>query len=583
LDTKELVVHGIPVSKGIAIGKVFIYHVITPSILESEIEDVETEIERFHGAVAKTKKDLLLLKKRIGEEMPLDLSHFLEAQLMMLDDAKFNSEVVEGIKRERKNCEHIYHKLITTFTGKLLVSKDAYFRERSYDIWDIANRLLRNLLGEEHVTILEAPKGSIVVTNDLPPSEAALINPKQILGVASEMGGVTSHTAIMAKALEIPAVLGVHDLLAKMIEGETIVLDGERGLVIKNPKESRIRNYEVEIERLEEHKRSLIPAAQLPPKTKDGKYIDISANIEFLSEVSSAIRYGAEGVGLFRTEFLYLAKRGLPTEEEQFQIYYSLAKRMKHKTVIIRTFDLGGDKVRAGYREANPFLGWRAIRVCLDDVGFFKTQLRAILRAAVLGNVKVMFPMIATIEELRKAKIILDRTKQDLTREKVEFGADLAVGIMVETPSAALMSEHLARECDFFSIGSNDLTQYTLAVDRGNERIHRLFDHFHPAVLKLVAMVADAAHKYNIMVGVCGEIASDILGLPLLVGLGVDELSMTPSVIPEAKYILRGIKVSDAVEIARQCLTLRTPLEVRRFLSRSIAKTFPDLLTAPSV
>ncbi len=583
MDTKELVVHGIPVSKGIAIGRAFIYHVITPSVVESDIDDVEAEIARFQGAVAKTKKDLLLVKKRIAEEMTLDLGNFLEAQLLMIDDAKFNQEVVEGIKRERKNCEHIYHKLVTTFTGRLLVSKDVYFRERSYDIWDVANRLLRNLLGEEHVTILEAPKGSIVVTNDLPPSEAALINPKQILGVASEMGGVTSHTAIMAKALEIPAVLGVHDLLAKIIEGEMIVLDGERGLVIKNPKESRIRSYQVEIERLEEHRRSLIPVAQLPPKTIDGKYVDISANIEFLSEVSSAIRYGAEGVGLFRTEFLYLAKRGLPTEEEQYQIYYSLAKRMKHKAVIIRTFDLGGDKVRAGYREANPFLGWRAIRVCLDDVGFFKTQLRAILRAAVLGNVKVMFPMIATLEELRKAKIILDRTKEELTREKVEFGADLAVGIMVETPSAALMSEHLARECDFFSIGSNDLTQYTLAVDRGNERIHRLFDHFHPAVLKLIAMVADAAHKYNIMVGVCGEIASDILGLPLLVGLGIDELSMTPSVIPEAKYMLRGIKVSDAVEIARHCLSLRTPLEVRRFLARSIDKTFPDLLTVPSV
>ncbi len=577
MDSKELILRGIPVSKGIAFGNVFIYRLSAPKIPEYEVDNLELEIKRFRDTLTKTKKDLLLIKKRIGEEMHLDLSKFLEVQILMIEDNKFNGEVIDEINKERKNCEYIYNKLLTLYTEKLQSARETYLRERTADIWDMGNRVLRNLLSETHVTILEAPKRSIIAAHDLPPSEAALVKPKEILGIATEIGGVTSHTAIMAKALEIPAVVGIAGLLAKVVDGESVILDGERGVLLKNPKESSARRYRQEIEKLEEHKKTLAPLSQLPPKTKDGKYIDISANVEFLSEVSSALRYGAEGIGLFRTEFLYLAKRGIPTEEEQYQIYRSLAKRMKNKPVIIRTFDLGGDKIRAGYKEANPFLGWRAIRVCLDDVNFFKTQIRAILRAAVLGNIKIMFPMIATIEELTRAKLIVEKAKQELKQERIEFGTDVPVGIMVETPSAAIISEDLAQECDFFSIGSNDLTQYTLAVDRGNERISRLFDHMHPAVLRLIAAVIDAAHKYNISVGACGEIASDIMGIPFLIGLGIDELSMTPSVIPEAKFILRSINISGAANIARQCLNYRTPLEVRRYLQRSMLKQFPEL------
>ncbi len=281
-----MILRGMPVSKGIAIGEVFIYRAQLPKIPEYQIEDIETEVKRFREALIKTKKDLLLIKKRIGEEMHFDLSKFLEAQILVLDDEKFTQEVIDEIKRELKNCEYIYHKLVTSYTEKLIFAKDTYLRERTYDIWDVANRLLRNLIGEMHITILEAPKGSIIVTHDLPPSEAALIDPKDILGVATEIGGITSHTAIMSKALEIPAVLGIHGLMQKMVDGETAILDGERGLLIKNPKESRLKAYQHEIAIIEEHKKSLVPVSQLPPKTKDGKYVDISANIEFLSEVS---------------------------------------------------------------------------------------------------------------------------------------------------------------------------------------------------------------------------------------------------------------------------------------------------------
>lgn len=386
MESKEIVLRGIAVAKGIAIGKVFVYHLEAPEIPENQVDDPESELGRFREGLAKTKKDLLQVRKRVSEEMRLDLTTFLEAQILMIDDEKFNKEVVDGIQQEKKNCEFVYHKLLAAYTDKLLQARDAYFRERIYDIWDIGNRVLRNLLGVTHKSVLEAPKNTIIVAHDLPPSEAALVNPAEILGIATEIGGITSHTAIMAKSLEIPAVLGINGLLTKISDGEMAILDGERGLLIKNPRENRIRGYHQEIDKLKEHKKSLEPVSLLPAKTKDGKYIEISANIEFLSEVSSALHYGAEGIGLFRTEFLYLAKRGVPTEEEQFQTYYSLAKRMKNKPVIIRTFDLGGDKVRAGYKEANPYLGWRAIRFCLDDINFFKIQLRAILRAAILGT-----------------------------------------------------------------------------------------------------------------------------------------------------------------------------------------------------
>jgi phosphotransferase system enzyme I (PtsI) len=393
-----------------------------------------------------------------------------------------------------------------------------------------------------------------------------------------EAGGRTSHTAIMAKAKEITAIAGTGPLGAAPADGQAVFVDGYRGLAILNPSTNRLRAYDDEIERRRVYRESLAAFTAREPVTKDGRTIDLSANIEFIAEARAARRYGARGVGLFRTEYLYLAKRRLPTEEEQFLVYSEVAKMFKPYPVIIRTFDLGGDKVIPGYSEANPFLGLRGIRLMIGRLDLFGDQLRAILRASAFGNVKVMFPMVSTLEELRRAKLEVERARSVLKARGVEFDPDLEVGIMVETPSAAIMADRLARECSFLSIGSNDLTQYTLAVDRGNEHVARLFDHFHPAVLRLVKQTIDAAHHQGIWVGMCGEFASDLSGMLVLLGMGIDEMSVSPSIIPEAKGIISNIDATVASEVAAQALKQGTALEVRHLLRRVIDRKFPQLV-----
>lgn len=576
---KEKILRGIPASKGIAQGKVFVYETKKIQAFQTPILSVylKDEAERFEKAIAHTKKELFEVKERINQEIGVDFAQFLDAQIIMLEDKTIIETVKKKIIDEKKNAEYIYHQVISDYAQKLGESKDQYFKERAADIWDIGFRVLRNLLGLAHSSVLEAPPGTILIAHDVPPSEAALINPKNILGIATEIGGRTSHTAITARALVIPAIVGVEGLLNKIQNGEEVIIDGDRGILIKEPSAARKHLYEVAKKKVVELEKALSPYCELNPETKDGRHIDISANIEFFAEASHAKKYGAWGIGLFRTEFLYLTRRGNPSEEEQFRVYNGLAKVMKPHPVIIRTFDLGGDKIFSDYQEANPFLGWRAIRVCLEEKEFFKIQLRAILRASVNKNVKIMFPMVATYEETRRIKLILDEVRKELKASKLDFDDDIQVGIMVETPSAALLSASLASEVDFFSIGSNDLTQYTLAVDRGNEKVSQLFDHFHPVVLRLIKEVIEAGHKGNIWVGLCGELASDPLAIPLLVGLGIDELSMSPTAIPKAKLILRAITTTECEGIAKDVLGFRTALEVKKFLSREIHKKFPGI------
>jgi phosphotransferase system enzyme I (PtsI) len=496
---------------------------------------------------------------------------------MMLEDKAIIDSVKQKIVDEKKNAEFVYHKVVSDYANKLGESRDSYLKERVIDIWDVAFRVLKNLLGIVHASVIEAPPGSIIVAHDISPSEATLINPKNVLGIAMELGGRTSHTAITARALEIPAILGIEGLLGKVQNGEEVIADGDRGILVTNPSAGRIHFYEAAKKKTIQLEKALTPYSELPPETRDGKHIDISANIEFFAEASHAKKYGAWGIGLFRTEFLYLARRGSPSEEEQFKVYSGLAKKMKPHPVIIRTFDLGGDKIFSDYREANPFLGWRAIRVCLEEKEFFKTQLRAILRASVAKNVKIMFPMVATYEEIKRIKIIFKEAKDELKSRKMDYDDDIQLGIMVETPSAALLGSVFAEEVDFFSIGSNDLTQYTLAVDRGNEKISQLFDHYHPVVMRLVNDVIKAGHDAGIWIGLCGELASDPLAIPLLVGMGIDELSMSPSAIPRAKMVLRTITVPQCAEIAREVLKFRTALEVKRYLRNIVHKKFPGI------
>jgi phosphotransferase system enzyme I (PtsI) len=576
---REKILKGIAVSRGIAQGTVFVYETERIEVFQTPIHPVylDEESARFERALGKTKRELVNIQERINQEIGQDFAQFLDAQILMLDDDAINKEVKKRIIEKKKNAEFVFHQVMNEYAEKLGASKDAYLKERVADIWDVGTRVLRNLLGLTHSSVVDIPEGSIIAAHDISPSEAALINPKTTLGITTEVGGRTSHTAITARALEIPAVLGIAGLMDKIKNGEKVIIDGDRGILVKNPRAGRIHFYENAKKKDQELQKELSPYCEMPSRTRDGRHIDISANIEFFSEYTHAKKYGAEGIGLFRTEFLYLTRRGTPTEEEQYRVYNALAARMKPNPVIIRTYDLGGDKIFSDYHEANPFLGWRAIRVCMDDLEFFKSQLRAILRASVNKNVKIMFPMISTYEEIKRVNLIFGKVKKELHEKNIPFDEDIQFGIMVETPSAAIMSSHLAHQVDFFSIGSNDLTQYTLAVDRGNEKISQLFDHFHPAVLNLIKRVIDSGHESHIWVGLCGELAADPIAIPLLIGLGIDELSMNPSSIPRAKMVLRAITIAQCESIAETAIGFRTALEVKKYLRRQLSSILPSI------
>ncbi|MBM3313773.1 phosphoenolpyruvate--protein phosphotransferase [candidate division WOR-3 bacterium] len=495
----------------------------------------------------------------------------------MLGDKEVVRQSEALVREGYRNAEFAYSQTVKLLSEPVAKSEAPLFKERILDITDVSNRVMRHLLGEVSRSLLEVEPGTVVFAHDLPPSEAALLDPHKVVGLVLEAGGKTSHTAIMAKAKEIPAVMGAGPICQAAADGQPVFVDGYRGLAIVNPSKSRLQAYADEIERRRQHRESLSVFVTREPVTADGRTIDLSANIEFMAEARTAKKYGARGVGLFRTEYMYLAKRRPPTEEEQFQVYDEVARVFKPYPVIIRTFDLGGDKVLAGYADANPFLGLRAIRLMLKKPELFGDQLRAILRASAHGNVKVMFPMVSTVEELRRAKLEVERAKRQLAARGQAYDRNCEVGIMVETPSAAIMADRLARDCSFLSIGSNDLTQYTLAVDRGNEHVAKLFDHLHPSVLYLIKRTIDAAHQQGIWVGMCGEFASDPLGMLVLLGLGVDEMSVSPGTLPEAKGIIRAIDTGAAAAVVAGAMRLSTALEVQRLLRREMDRRFPQL------
>jgi phosphotransferase system enzyme I (PtsI) len=570
---------GIPVSPGFALGLAHVYRQYVPAAVERVIDpsQVADELKRFRLALAAAGHELHALHAQVKRDLGSDFADFIDVQLTLIGDEEVVKNTEAFIREALRNAEFAYSQTVKLMSEPVAKSADPLFKERMLDIADVSNRVMRNLLGHDSRSLLEVQSGTVVIAHDLPPSEAALLDPRKVVGLVLEAGGKTSHTAIMAKAKEIPAVAGTGPLCFAVTDGQKVFVDGYRGLAILNPSANRLRAYDDEIERRRVYRRSLSALLTRDPVTADGRTIDLSANIEFVAEARAAKRYGARGVGLFRTEYMYLAKRRPPTEEEQFLVYSEVVRLFKPYPVIIRTFDLGGDKVLAGYSEANPFLGLRAIRLTLGKLDLFGDQLRAILRSSALGNVKVMFPMVTTIEELRRAKLEVERAKEALKARGEAYDPDFEVGVMIETPSAAIMADRLARECSFLSIGSNDLTQYTLAVDRGNEHVARLFDHFHPAVLRLIKQTIDAAHQQGIWAGMCGEFASDLFGMLVLLGMGVDEMSMSPGIIPEAKGILRSIDAGLAAEVATQTLKLGTALEVKNFLRREMDRRFPQL------
>jgi phosphoenolpyruvate-protein phosphotransferase (PTS system enzyme I) len=442
--------------------------------------------------------------------------------------------------------------------------------------------VIRNLLGKAPKTFLGLSEPHILIAHNLTPSDTASMNRQNVLGIATDLGSRTSHTAIMARSLNIPAIVGLHDITAKLETGQYVLLDGTDGLLIVDPKEETLTHY-AEIE----SKRAKVVAQlkelrETSSTTRDGRHVVLSANIELPEDVDAVAANGAEGIGLYRTEFLYLNRTTLPTEEEQYKTYRKVAERVRPNPLIIRTFDLGGDKLAPGTvdisDELNPFLGWRAIRFCLENIDIFKTQLRAILRASAVGNVKIMFPMISGVDELRRAIAVLAECKEELCSSNIDIGEKIEVGAMIEIPSAAISANVLAPEVDFFSIGTNDLIQYTLAVDRVNEKIAHLYEPTHPAVLRLLKMVADAGHASDIWVGVCGEMAGDIALIPLLLGLGVDELSASATLVPRVKRAVQSLAIPECRELVQEALELDTASEILARCLKLADERYGDLL-----
>lgn len=532
-------------------------------------EDIPVQIQMFEEALIATRKEILELQKRIASDMGQDEARIFDAHLLVLEDRMLIEEVISRLKKEQVSVPFIFSEVLKKYIDVFSKIEDEYLRERTADLNDVGRRVLRNLLGREHGSLKDLKEKVVVVAHDLSPSDTAAMHKQLVSAFITDVGGKTSHTAIMAKSLEIPAVVGAGDATARIKNGDMLIIDGSMGIVIVNPDEDTLKVYEEEERKLKGIVEKFLAVKDLPAVTLDGRTVDISANIELPVEIPSVKTHGAQGIGLYRTEFFYMSRRDSPNEEEHFQAYKYVAEEMKPHPVIIRTLDLGGDKFLSQFetpKEIQPFLGWRAIRFCLAHPEIFKMQLRAILRASAFGTLKLMYPMISGIEELRQANHFLEECKQELRGKKVAFDEKIEVGVMIEVPSAALTADLLAKEADFFSIGTNDLIQYALAVDRANEKVAYLYEPAHPAVLRMVKSVIEAAHANGIWVGMCGEMASDEVFALILLGLGIDEFSMPPLAIPQIKYIIRSVTAEQARGIAREALTLTTAKEVETFM-----------------
>jgi len=580
--TTERVFQGIGVSPGVVRGRILVYRTAEEVIPEYEItaDQIPQEILRFEKALIKTREQLHAIQERIASHVgSTGPSSIMEVHLSITEDPALIEPVTARLASERKNVEFIVHDVIHKYIQALQSLPDEYLRERVADVQDVGHRIVRNLLGREDIGLANVPPGSIVVAYDLSPSDTSSINRQNILGFATDVGSHTSHTAIVARSLNLPAIVGLRDVSQHVHDGQNALLDGYSGTLIIEPSQQTLYVYgQIEQKRhsLEERLASL---RDLPAETLDGHRITLAGNIELPSDVPLLQQVGAEGIGLFRTEFLYLSRKDYPSEEEQYQKYREVARAIQPHPVVIRTLDIGGDKFRSedGPAESNPFLGFRAIRFCLANVGIFTAQLRAILRASAEGNVRLMYPMISGVGEVIQANELLESIKDDLRRQGIPFDEAIRVGAMIEIPSAALTAEMIAREVDFFSIGSNDLIQYTLAVDRVNEKVANLYDPSHPAILRLIRSVVEAAHNNNIPVAVCGEMAGQPLYVPLLVGMGVDELSLAAASIPRVKDVIRRLRLTEAQELAATSLHVTHGHEVQAMLTALLERIAPDL------
>ncbi len=570
-------ISGIPASPGIAFGKALLLkeEKIVISSKKIATEQVDAEIARFIDGRSQAAAQLTTIRTKAAETFGAEKGAIFDGHIMLLEDEELEQEILDLIRKQKLPADAAVHEVIEDQASALEALDDEYLKERASDVRDIGKRLLRNILGLTIVDLSAIDSESILIAHDLTPSETAQLNLEKVLGFITDLGGRTSHTSIMARSLELPAIVGTGSITSQVNSGDRVVLDAINNRIYINPdQETTLELTALQAHYLDE-KAEMAKLKDLPAITLDGHQVEVCANIGTVRDVAGAERNGAEGVGLYRTEFLFMDRESLPTEKEQFESYKAVAEGMGSQAVIIRTMDIGGDKDLPYMnlpKEDNPFLGWRAIRICLDRKDILHTQLRAILRASIFGKLRIMFPMVTSVEEVRLLKAELAYLKQQLQTEDVAFDPNIEVGIMVETPASAVIARHLAKEVDFFSIGTNDLTQYTLAVDRGNDRISHLYNPMSPSVLTLIKQVIDASHHEGKWTGMCGELAGDERAILLLLGMGLDEFSMSAISIPRIKKIIRNTNFADAKKLAALALELPTADEVLKLVEQFITE-----------
>jgi len=566
----EIPLRGIGVSPGISIGPARMFHVTALDVTAVPIEDPDAELARFDEAVGKSRTALTALKEQTLDELGEKHAAIFQAHIDLLDDVALRPEIERRLREEKLCVEYLVNDLVSSYTKILEQVEDPLFRERSNDLLDVGRRILGNLLEEELESLEHLEEPCIIVAQEVSPSEAANMDLTNTMGLATDAGGPTSHVSILARAFQIPAVVGLRYLGARISRGDTLIMDGAKGTVIINPREETLERYRAEKERQEKERLALAEAAtEGPSVTLDGKEIPTYANVELLAETQPSRRAKCQGVGLYRTEFLFINRASLPTEEEQYEHYRKVMEAMAPLPVTARTLDLGGDKALptvTAERETNPQLGWRSIRLCLDRPDIFKAQLRALFRASVHGDMRIMFPMITGIDQLLEAKQVVEEVKEDLRARGVAFSEDVKLGSMVEVPATALIADRLALECDFFSVGSNDLIQYCLAVDRANRRTAHLYQPTHLGLLRLLEMTLKAARDADIPCSICGEMAGDPVLTELLLGLGFNSLSMSSISLPVVRAEIANIHMATAKRLARKVLKMGSASEIRALL-----------------
>jgi phosphoenolpyruvate-protein phosphotransferase (PTS system enzyme I) len=560
---------GIAAAAGIAIAKAFVMEQAPIVVEKRAAEDAALEIAKLHEALEHSREEVQLLKQRTLEQLGHEKAEIFEAHLLVLHDPELVGPVEEQIKNDGVNAEFALQEVASSFITMFENMKSAYLRERAADMRDVTKRVLAHLLKVKIVDLAAINEEVILIAEDLTPSDTAQLNRNFVKGFTTNIGGRTSHSAIMARSLEIPAVVGTKTVTQQVRDGDMLILDGLDGLIMVNPDAETIALYRVKQEKYEEQRAEWAKLRNEATATADGHHVELAANIGTPADVAGVLANGGEAVGLYRTEFLYMGRDNMPSEKEQFNAYKAVLEKMEGKPVVVRTLDIGGDKELPYLelpKEMNPFLGYRAIRLCLDRQDIFRTQLRALLRASVYGNLRIMFPMIATLDEFRQAKQLLLEEKEKLASESIPVSDSIQLGIMVEIPSTAVLADQFAKEVDFFSIGTNDLIQYTMAADRMNERVSYLYQPYNPSILRLVKMVIDAAHKEGRWVGMCGEMAGDRGAIPILVGLGLDEFSMSATSILPARSLISKLSLQDAQRIAAEALEKGTAAEVHALI-----------------